>query len=122
MPPNMSAKSTISKRHMRRFHRQRPPQPPAWRARAAQAGLPQWIRPQTDRARRRLDWTHKYSPIAADVAVLGRARQAYLDCELCGVFPDGMIQAVSDAGNAAGLVSSSSTFCVSTATMSARCR
>jgi hypothetical protein len=73
MPPNMSAKSTISKRHMRRFHRQRPPQPPAWRARVAQAGLPQWIRPQTDRARRRLDWTHKYSPIGADVAVLGRA-------------------------------------------------
>jgi hypothetical protein len=40
---------------------------------------------------------------------------------LCGVFPDGMIQAASDAGNAAGLVSSCSTFCVSTATMSARC-
>jgi len=50
------------------------------------------------------------------------ARQAYLDCELCGVFPDGMIQAASDAGNAAGLVSSSSTFCVSRATMPARCR
>ena len=37
------------------------------------------------------------------------ARQAYLDGELCGVFPDGitsfsMIQAASDAGNAAGLV------------------
>jgi uncharacterized protein (DUF433 family) len=39
------------------------------------------------------------------VASLG-ARQAYLDGELCGVFPDGitsfgMIQAASDAGNAA---------------------
>jgi bifunctional non-homologous end joining protein LigD len=42
------------------------------------------------------------------VSALG-ARQAYLDGELCGVFPDGitsfgMIQAASDAGNAAGLV------------------
>jgi ATP-dependent DNA ligase len=55
-----------------------------------------------------LDWTHKYPPIAAAVASLG-ARQAYLDGELCGVFPDGitsfgMIQAASDSGNAAGLV------------------
>jgi hypothetical protein len=50
------------------------------------------------------------------------ARQTYLDGELRGVFPDGMIQAASDAGNAAGLVSSSSTFCVSRATMPARCR
>jgi bifunctional non-homologous end joining protein LigD len=55
-----------------------------------------------------LNWTHKYPPIAAAVASLG-ARQAYLDGELCGVFPDGitsfsMIQAASDAGNAAGLV------------------
>src|SRR3954447_6199389 len=36
-----------------------------------------------------LDWTHKYSPIAAAVSALG-ARQAYLDGELCGVFPDGI--------------------------------
>src|SRR6266403_5131816 len=55
-----------------------------------------------------LDWTHKYPPIAAAVSALG-ARRAYLDGELCGVFPDGltsfrMIQAASDAGNAAGLV------------------
>jgi ATP-dependent DNA ligase len=55
-----------------------------------------------------LDWTHKYPPIAAAVASLPAA-QAYLDGELCGVFPDGitsfgMIQAASDAGNAAGLV------------------
>src|SRR5712671_3607573 len=55
-----------------------------------------------------LDWTHKYPPIAAAVSALG-ARQAYLDGELCGVFPGGitsfgMIQAASDAGNAAGLV------------------
>jgi DNA ligase D-like protein (predicted ligase) len=55
-----------------------------------------------------LDWTHKYPPIAAAMSALG-ARQAYLDGELCGVFPDGitsfsMIQAASDAGNAAGLV------------------
>ena len=55
-----------------------------------------------------LDWTSKYPPIAAAVGTLA-ARQAYLDGELCGVFPDGitsfsMIQAASDAGNAAGLV------------------
>src|ERR1700724_45766 len=55
-----------------------------------------------------LNWTHKYPPIAAAVSALG-ARQPYLDGELCGVFPDGitsfsMIQAASDAGNAAGLV------------------
>src|SRR5271163_3382087 len=55
-----------------------------------------------------LDWTHKYPPIAAAVSSLG-TRQAYLDGELCGVFPDGitsfsMIQTASDAGNAAGLV------------------
>ena len=47
-----------------------------------------------------LDWTHKYPPIAAAVASLG-ARRAYLDRELCGVFPDGitsfsMIQGASD--------------------------
>jgi hypothetical protein len=68
-----------------------------------------------------LDWTHKYSPIAADVAVLGRA-SGLSRRRIVRRFPDGMIQAASDAGNAAGLVSSSSTFCVSTATMSARCR
>jgi ATP-dependent DNA ligase len=55
-----------------------------------------------------LDWTHKYPPIAEAVSSLG-ARQAYLDGELCGVFPDGItsfsiIQATSDVGNAAGLV------------------
>jgi bifunctional non-homologous end joining protein LigD len=55
-----------------------------------------------------LDWTHKYPAIAAAVSALG-ARQAYVDGELCGVFPDGitsfsMIQTASDAGNAAGLV------------------
>jgi DNA ligase D-like protein (predicted ligase) len=55
-----------------------------------------------------LDWTRKYPPIAGAVSSLG-ACQAYLDGELCGVFPDGitsfsMIQAASDAGNAAGLV------------------
>src|SRR5271170_6214741 len=53
-------------------------------------------------------WTSKYPQIAAAVSSL-RARQAYLDGELCGVGPDGitsfsMIQAASDAGNAAGLV------------------
>src|SRR6202049_1358880 len=55
-----------------------------------------------------LDWTHKYPPIAAAVSSLG-ARQAYLDGELCGLFPDGitsfsMIQTASDAGKTAGLV------------------
>ena len=55
-----------------------------------------------------LDWTHKYPAVAAAIASLD-AGQAYLDGELCGVFPDGitsfsMIQAASDAGNADGLV------------------
>jgi ATP-dependent DNA ligase len=55
-----------------------------------------------------LDWTPKYPAIAKAVAALP-ATQAYLDGELCGVFPDGitsfsMIQAASDAGNTAGLV------------------
>jgi hypothetical protein len=55
-----------------------------------------------------LDWTRKYPAIVAAVAALG-AQQAYIDGELCGVFPDGitsfgMIQAASGAGNAAGLV------------------
>jgi ATP-dependent DNA ligase len=55
-----------------------------------------------------LDWTHKYPALATAVSSL-RARQAYLDGEFCGVYPDGitsfsMIQAASDSGNAAGLV------------------
>jgi len=118
------------------------PPPITRRSGPAQAGLPQWIRPQLtqlvdaapkgeqwlheikydgyrmharlDRGavrlltRTGLDWTHKYPAIAAAVASL-EARQAYLDGELCGVRPDGvtsfsMIQATSDAGNAAGLV------------------
>src|SRR5271167_4166411 len=55
-----------------------------------------------------LNWTGKYPQMAGAVSSL-RARQAYLDGELCGVRPDGitsfnMIQLASDAGNAAGLV------------------
>src|SRR5215469_8067670 len=55
-----------------------------------------------------LDWTGKYRAIAVAVASIS-AKQAYLDGELCGVFPDGItsfgkIQTASDAGNAAGLV------------------
>src|SRR5271169_1047896 len=55
-----------------------------------------------------LDWTHKYPAIAKAVASLG-AKQAYLDGELCGVAPGGItsfsiIQAASDAANAAALV------------------
>ena len=55
-----------------------------------------------------LDWTHKYSGIAAAVASLP-ARQAYLDGELCGVRPDGttsfsLIQNASDTGNSDALV------------------
>jgi bifunctional non-homologous end joining protein LigD len=55
-----------------------------------------------------LDWTHKYPVIAKAVAALD-ARYAYLDGELCGVGPDGnthfsIVQAASDAGNAAALV------------------
>jgi ATP-dependent DNA ligase len=36
-----------------------------------------------------LDWTHKYPALAASVSSLG-ARQAYLDGEFCGVYPDGI--------------------------------
>src|SRR5438046_10039619 len=55
-----------------------------------------------------LDWTHKYSGIAAAIASLP-ARQAYLDGELCGVRPDGttsfsLIQNASDTGNRGALV------------------
>jgi ATP-dependent DNA ligase len=55
-----------------------------------------------------LDWMHKYPALAAAVSSLP-ARQAYLDGEFCGVYPDGitsfgMIQAASDAANAARLV------------------
>ncbi len=55
-----------------------------------------------------LDWTHKYPALTAAVSSLGD-RQAYLDGEFCGVYPDGitsfsMIQTASDAGNADGLV------------------
>ena len=40
-----------------------------------------------------LDWTRKYSAIAAAVEALP-ARQAYLDGELCGVRPDGSVIAI----------------------------
>src|SRR5215470_15008475 len=51
-----------------------------------------------------LDWTYKYPALAAAVSSLP-ARQAYLDGEFCGVYPDGitsfsMIQAASGSGNA----------------------
>ena len=65
-------------------------------------------RRRTSLDRTGLDWTHIYSPIAAAVPSLG-GRQAYLDSELCGAFPDGitcfsLIQAASDAANRAGLL------------------
>jgi DNA ligase D-like protein (predicted ligase) len=55
-----------------------------------------------------LDWTHKYPALTAALSVLN-ARQAYLDGEFCGVYPDGitsfgMIQTASDADYADGLV------------------
>jgi ATP dependent DNA ligase domain len=37
-----------------------------------------------------LDWTHKYPPIATAVSSI-EADQAYLDGELCGVGPDGIV-------------------------------
>ena len=73
-----------------------------------------------------LDWTHKYPALAAAVSSLG-ARRASLDGELCGVFPDGitsfsMIQAARMLATLPGWHFLSSTFCISTATMSARGR
>ena len=55
-----------------------------------------------------LDWTRKYSGVAAAIASLP-ARHAYLDGELCGVRPDGttsfsLIQNASDTGNSGALV------------------
>src|SRR5207302_1652001 len=55
-----------------------------------------------------LDWTHKYTAIAAAVASLP-ARQAYFDGELCGIHPDGttsfsLIQNASDTGTGDALV------------------
>jgi ATP-dependent DNA ligase len=52
--------------------------------------------------RRGNDWTQKYPAIANAIAGL-RARDAYLDGELCGVLPDGktafnLIQNATDAG------------------------
>jgi hypothetical protein len=104
-------------------------------ARRNAAALPQWIRPQltqlVQEAPEGLEWLHEikfdgYRMHArldrGRVQLLTRngldwtaalsalnARQAYLDGEFCGVYPDGitsfsMIQAASDAGNAAGLV------------------
>jgi DNA ligase D-like protein (predicted ligase) len=54
------------------------------------------------------DWTHKYPAIAKAVASL-KARQAYLDGELCGLGPDGItsfniVQLASDRDNATALV------------------
>jgi ATP-dependent DNA ligase len=54
-----------------------------------------------------LDWTHKYPALTAAVSSLG-VRQAYLEGEFCGVYPDGitsfsMVQTASDAGNADGV-------------------
>ena len=65
-----------------------------------------------------LDWTHKYPAIAKAVATLG-ARQAYLDGELCGVFPDGNFQhdprPRGTPATRPGWFISSSIFCISTA-------
>ena len=54
-----------------------------------------------------LDWTHKYSSIAAALSPLP-AKQGYLDGELCGITRDGktsfsLIQTASDSGNADAL-------------------
>jgi bifunctional non-homologous end joining protein LigD len=58
--------------------------------------------------RTELDWTGKYPAIAAALNTL-RARQAYLDGELCGVRPDGvtsfaLIQNAADRRGVADLV------------------
>ena len=55
-----------------------------------------------------LDWTHRYPSIAAAVSVL-KAKQAYLDGELCGITRVGktsfsLIQMASDTGNADALI------------------
>jgi len=72
-----------------------------------------------------LDWTHRYPAIARAVCSL-RAKQAYLDGELCGIRPDGItsfsaIQAASDTGKAPSCSSFSTCF-MSMATHSGRLR
>jgi bifunctional non-homologous end joining protein LigD len=57
--------------------------------------------------RKGLDWTHKYPSTAAALAALN-VNNAYIDCELCAVRPDGTtsfsgMQTASDSGGA-GLV------------------
>src|ERR1700730_14902430 len=89
-----------------------PPQGPEWLHEIKYDGYRMHARLDRGRVslltRTGLDWTHKYSSIAAVLAVLP-ARQAYLDGELCGVRSDGktsfsMIQTASDSGNATALV------------------
>ena len=89
-----------------------PPQGPEWLHEIKYDGYRMHARLHRGRAelltRTGLDWTHKYTPVAAALSALP-ARQAYLDGELCGVRPDGktsfsLIQAASDSGNANTLV------------------
>jgi DNA ligase D-like protein (predicted ligase) len=89
-----------------------PPQGPEWLHEIKYDGYRMHARLHRGRAelltRTGLDWTHKYTPVAAALSALP-ARQAYLDGELCGVRPDGktsfsLIQAASDSGNANALV------------------
>ena len=69
--------------------------------------------------------TSETEHLAGAVSSLG-TRQAYLDGELCGVFPDGITSFTSrprpTPATRPGWCISSSTFCISTAMTSPRCR
>src|ERR1700752_3663276 len=131
MRRSMSARSTTLRRRMRRPNNPFPPRlcrngfpPQLSRLVGAAPEGDQWLHEikfdgyrmhaRLDRGvvklltRTGLDWTHKYSAIAAAVASLP-AREDYLDGELCGVRSDGttsssLIQNASDTGNGDALV------------------
>jgi ATP-dependent DNA ligase len=89
-----------------------PPQGPEWLHEIKYDGYHMHARLDRGKAqlltRTGLDWTHKYTPIAAALSVLP-LRQAYFDGELYGIHANGktsfsLIQAASDTGNAGALV------------------
>ena len=88
-----------------------PPQGPEWLHKIKYDGDRMHARLDRGRVslltRTGLDWTHKYSSIAAALSPLP-AKQGYLDGELCGITRDGktsfsLIQTASDSGNADAL-------------------
>src|SRR5262249_48802567 len=89
-----------------------PPQGPDWLHEIKYDGYRMHARLDRGKAqlltRTGLDWTPKYPAVAAALSAL-RAKQGYLDGELCGITRDGktsfsLIQTASDSGNADALI------------------